>query len=141
MSEAMSDALSSLREHAPSLPTKSAVTDAAKEVAKDAKSAAKDVAKDAKEAVKSSLPSAKDAKDAVKSSLPSAKDAKDAVVPSASDAKDAVKEHLPSRPGKRSFVMLAGLLALGALALAFLRRKSASGAVSPSIYTPPLPKP
>jgi LPXTG-motif cell wall-anchored protein len=109
MSEAMSDAISSLRDHAPSLPS----------------------AKDAKEAVMSSLPSAKDAKDAVRSHLPSA-----------SDAKNAVKDRLPEPTGKRSVMaMVAGLLALGALAFAVLRRKSNSQPAGPSIYTPPLPKP
>jgi LPXTG-motif cell wall-anchored protein len=106
MSDAASDALSALREHAPSLPS---VDDA------------KSVAKDAASAVLSHVPSVKDV-----------------------DV-SALTDKLPEVPTgkKRSFAaVLVGLLALGGAAFAVLRRRSAQPApVSPSIYTPPLPKP
>jgi LPXTG-motif cell wall-anchored protein len=114
MSEAMSEALSNLRDHAPSLPS----------------------AKDAKDAVLShapSMPSAKDTKDAVLSHLPSLSDVDTA----------AIRDKLPQSTGSKKSILavVLGLIALGGAAFAVLRRANANAPVSPSIYTPPLPKP
>ena len=112
MSEAVNDAISALRDRAPSLPSvddaKAAVTDGAKTAAKSAK-----------EAVLSHTPSLKDVDAAaLTDKLPD--------VPAGK---------------KRSFALLIGLLALGGAAFAVLRRRTAASAPgSPSMYTPPLPK-
>jgi hypothetical protein len=79
------------------------------------------------------LPSAKDATDAMRSHLPSV------------DV-DAVRSHLPSRKpddkGRSKWamgVMLVGALAAAAAVFRISRRREAPS--SPSMYTPPLPKP
>ncbi|HEX3707825.1 MAG TPA: hypothetical protein VHV76_14455 [Mycobacteriales bacterium] len=89
MSEAMSEIVSSVRDHAPA------------------------------------MPSVKDAREAVRSHLPSA---------------DAV---LPRAARKRSRVAVAAtLLAVAAVVAGYLRsHRQATADPSPSMYTPPLPKP
>jgi LPXTG-motif cell wall-anchored protein len=123
MSEAASDALSALRDHAPSLPSVA-----------DAKSAAKDAASAVLKNI--DVPSLKNI------DVPSLKDID---LPTVKIDPSAIKDKLPELPTgkKRSFAaVLIGVLALGGAAFAvFRRRNAAPRPVSPSIYTPPLPKP
>jgi LPXTG-motif cell wall-anchored protein len=123
MSEAASDALSALRDHAPSLPSVA-----------DAKSAAKDAASAVLKNI--DVPSLKNI------DVPSLKDID---LPTVQIDPSAIKDKLPDLPTgkKRSFAaVLIGVLALGGAAFAVLRRRNAAPRpVSPSIYTPPLPKP
>jgi hypothetical protein len=54
---------------------------------------------------------------------------------------DRISGHKPGKSGKRGLLaILLGLVAAGG-AFAAARRKRAAAAVSPNIYTPPLPKP
>jgi LPXTG-motif cell wall-anchored protein len=131
MSEAASDALSALRDHAPSLPSVA-----------DAKSAAKDAASAVLKNV--DVPSLKniDVPSLKNIDVPSLKDID---LPTVQIDPSAIKDKLPDLPTgkKRSFAaVLIGVLALGGAAFAVLRRRNAAPRpVSPSIYTPPLPKP
>ncbi|HVW82300.1 MAG TPA: hypothetical protein VHB69_15315 [Mycobacteriales bacterium] len=114
MSEALSDALSTLREKAPSLP-----------------SHLPSAAKDATDAVRSHLPNVD--VDAVRSHLPSLKD----VDPSA------VISRLPRKRMRMRWgyaAVLLGAVATGAAAFGVYRHR-APAANDASIYTPPLPKP
>jgi len=70
-------------------------------------------------------------------------------LPKASDVRDAVQSHVPSvdidtvrskAKGKRSLVMLAGIMA-GAAALFSLIRRRRNPQSSATMYTPPLPRP
>lgn len=102
-----------------------------------------EAASDALSALRDHTPSLKD----IREHAPSLQDLRDHA-PSLKDVDvsaltDAVSDKLPDVPaGKKRFAaFLIAALALGGTAFALLRRRSTSGSVSPSIYTPPLPKP